>query len=62
VTNPIITVFDTEFNRKKLKERDRLGDIGLDGRMIINWILKKYGVWIWTELIYLWTEFSGGVM
>jgi hypothetical protein len=26
----------------KLRERDHLKDLGMDGRIILNWIIKKY--------------------
>jgi hypothetical protein len=29
---------------RNLKERDKLGDLGLDGREILEWILKELGV------------------
>lgn len=28
-------------NKKSLKERDRLGETGLNDRIILKWILKK---------------------
>jgi hypothetical protein len=33
--------------------RGDLGDVGLDGRIIIKSMLKKYGVRIWTVFIWL---------
>jgi hypothetical protein len=29
---------------ESLKERDSLEDVGVDGRIVPNWILKKYAV------------------
>jgi len=29
------------FRLRKLKERDRVSDIGVDGRIVLKWILKK---------------------
>jgi hypothetical protein len=28
--------------RGKLRKRDRLEDLGIEGRIILNWIFKKY--------------------
>jgi hypothetical protein len=37
---------------RKLKRRDHLEDIGVDGRIILEWVLEKYGVKIvdWMHL------------
>ena len=31
-----------------LRERDHLGDPGLDGRIILRWIFRKWDVQLWT--------------
>jgi len=31
-----------------VKERDHLGDPGVDGRIILRWIFRKWDVGIWT--------------
>jgi len=31
-----------------LKERDHLGNPGVDGRIILRWIFRKWDVGIWT--------------
>jgi hypothetical protein len=33
-----------------LRERDRLGDPGMDGRIILRWIFRKWDVGVWTGL------------
>jgi hypothetical protein len=45
---------------KNLRERDHLGDPGLDGRIIIRWISRKWDVGARTESIWVRIETVGG--
>jgi len=36
-----------------LRERDHLKDPGIDGRIILRWIFRKWDVGAWTESIRL---------
>jgi len=47
----------TEFWWGNLRERDNLGDTGVEGRIILRWIFRKWDVGAWIELIWLriWT-------
>jgi hypothetical protein len=36
-----------------LKGRDHLGDLGIGGRIILKWTLRKQGVRVWTGLNWL---------
>jgi hypothetical protein len=39
-----------------------LEELGVDGRIIINWILKKWDMRQWTRFIWLRIESIGGVL
>jgi hypothetical protein len=41
-------------------ERDNLEDTGVGVKIILRWILRKWNVWAWTELICLKIETGGG--
>jgi len=49
----------TEFEWGYLKERSHLEDLGIDGRIILKWILKKENGRVWTELMWLRAGTSG---
>jgi hypothetical protein len=43
-----------------LRERAHWGDPGIDGRIILIWIFKKWDVEVWTGLSWLRIETCGG--
>jgi hypothetical protein len=43
-----------------LRERDHLEDPGIDGRLILRWILRKWDVGVWTGFSWLRIEKGGG--
>jgi hypothetical protein len=45
-----------------LRERYNLGDLGIDGRLILKWIFKKWGGGLWTGLMWLMVGKSGGLL
>jgi len=45
---------------ENLRERDHLRDPGLDGRIILRWIFRKWDVGVWTGSIWLRIGTGGG--
>ena len=41
------------FWRGNLRERNHLGDPGVDGKIILRWFFRKWDVGVWTELMWL---------
>jgi hypothetical protein len=39
------------FGSEKLKEKETLGDLGVHGRILLKWNLKKFGMNTWTGFI-----------
>jgi len=43
-----------------LRERDHLGDPGVDGRIILRWIFRKWNVGVWAGSNWLKIGTGGG--
>ena len=50
----------TRFWWGNLRERDHFEDAGLDERIILRWIFRKWNVGLWTGLIWLRIGTGGG--
>jgi hypothetical protein len=40
-----------QFQSRNLKERDKLGDLGIGGRIILRFILEEWDVIMWNGFI-----------
>jgi len=45
-----------------LKEKDILGDVGVNGSLVSDWTSKKFDERIWTGLIWHRIRASGGLL
>jgi hypothetical protein len=45
-----------------LRERDHLGDPGVDRKIIIKWIFRKWDVGVWTGSSWLRVGTGGGLL
>jgi hypothetical protein len=52
----------TSFWLGRLKGRDNSEDLGVDGRIILKWILREYVRRMWTRFIWLKIETGGGLL
>ena len=52
----------TEFWWGNLRERDQFGDPGIDGKIILRWIFRKWDVVAWTGSIWLRIRTGGGLL
>jgi hypothetical protein len=52
----------TGFGWENLRERDHLGDPGLDGKMILRWIITKWDLRVWTGSICFRIRTVGGLV
>jgi hypothetical protein len=48
------------FGGKNLREKDHWGDPGIDGRIILRCIFRKWDVGVWTRLSWLRIGTGGG--
>jgi hypothetical protein len=52
----------TGFWGENLRERDHCGDPGIDWRIMLKWIFRKWVVGPWTGLSWLRIETGGGCL
>ena len=56
----VLSAACTGFWWGNLREREYWGDTGVDGRIILRWILRKWNVRVWTGSSWLRIGTGGG--
>jgi hypothetical protein len=51
----------TEFLSGKMRRKDHMKDLGINGRITLRFILKKWGGMVWTGLIKVKLRTSGSI-
>jgi hypothetical protein len=46
-----VVLLHRKLSAEKLKVRNHVGDLDVDGRIILKYILKEEGVTVWTRFI-----------
>jgi len=49
----VISSLHVFYRLEDLKVRNKMEDVGLNGGIILKWVLKKWDGWAWTGLISL---------
>jgi hypothetical protein len=52
----------TKLLPENINGKDHLGDLGVDGRILLQYVLKKYGMTMRTGFIWLKKGFSGWLL
>jgi hypothetical protein len=60
ISPSLSTSFSTNNTVIKLQELGHMGDLDEDGRVILNWIIKKFCVWMWDVVISFRIGYSVG--
>ena len=55
-------MYTVSWLRRDARGRDHLEDLGVDERIILRWIFRKWDVWVWTRLSWLRIGTVGGLL